>query len=305
MGPAAPRTGRSVRIDSHQHFWRYNDVEYSWISDDMQLLRRDFLPADLKPEIAAVGVTGIVSVQARQTVEETRFLLGLARENDFILGVVGWAPLIDDRVRETLESFADETKLKAYRHVLEDEPDGAFMLRPDFNAGVRAVTETGLIYDILILEKHLPQTLEFVDRHPNQVFVLDHIAKPRICDGSRELWRGRILQLARRDNVYCKISGMVTEANWLHWTEAQLRPYLDTVLDAFGPRRLMFGSDWPLCMLAAGYGRWHTCVAEYVSSLGGGEQERILGGTALEAYGLAPPEGVGSDRNRRSRRMDH
>ncbi len=275
-----------MKIDSHHHFWNYNEKEYGWMNDRMARIRRDFLPADLKREIDRAGIDGVVSVQARQTVEETRFLLAHAARHDFIRGVVGWVPLIDPQVRDAMAEFSGAEKLKGYRHVLHDEEDDRYMLREDFNAGIEAVTEANLIYDILIFEKHLPQTIQFVDRHPHQAFVVDHIAKPRIRDGYLSPWRSLLNELARRENVYCKISGMATEADWPSWTEAELKPYLDTVVEAFGPQRLMFGSDWPVCLLAVEYARWSRIVSAYVSSLTAAEQERILGGTAVEAYKL-------------------
>lgn len=275
-----------MKIDSHHHFWKYNEKEYGWMDERMARIRRDFLPADLKREIDLAGIDGVVSVQARQTVEETRFLLALAERREFIKGVVGWVPLIDPNVRGAMAEFSAQKKLKGYRHVLHDEQDDRYMMRDDFNSGVKAVTEAGLIYDVLIFEKHLPQTIEFVDRHPRQVFVVDHIAKPRIRDGYLSPWQSRINELARRENVYCKISGLATEADWQNWTEAELKPYLDTVVEAFGPKRLMFGSDWPVCLLAVEYARWSRIVTEYVASLTAAEQSRILGGTAVEAYKL-------------------
>ena len=277
-----------MTIDSHQHFWRYEPVQYHWLSEPMRSLRRDFLPEDLKPEAAAAGVAGTVSVQALQTLGETHFLLGLARSNPWILGVVGWLPLTDPRVSGTLEELACDPKLKACRHVLQDEPDDDYMLRADFNRGVRAVTAAGLAYDILVYERHLPQTLRFVDRHPDQLFILDHIGKPRIRDRSFSAWSDVIRDLARRPNVYCKVSGMATEADWGNWTETELLPYLDTVLEAFGPRRLMFGSDWPMSLVAVSYVRWCKVVSDFASRLGSGERERVLGRTAVEAYRLDP-----------------
>ena len=273
-------------IDSHHHFWRYDPVEYGWISDSMRALRRDFLPADLRREIEAAGVDGVVSVQARQSLSETRALLEFARGNDFIRGVVGWVPLVDRAVRGVLAEFAQDPLLRACRHVLQDEPDDNYMLRPDFNEGLCAVTEAGLVYDILIYERHLPPTLEFVDRHPNQVFVLDHIGKPRIRDASFDAWHEAIQDLARRPNLYCKISGMATEADWKRWSEADLAPYLDAVLDAFGPRRLMYGSDWPVCLPAVDYTRWFDIVSGFAARLSADERDRVLGGTAIEAYRL-------------------
>jgi len=275
-----------MKIDSHHHFWNYNKEDYGWMNDEMSRIRRNFLPPDLKAEIDQAGIDGVVSVQARQVIDETRFLLGLADENEFIKGVVGWVPLIDPKVRDAMAEFAGASKLKGYRHVLHDEEDDRYILRADFNLGIKAVTEAKLVYDILIFEKHLPQTLQFVDRHPNQIFVVDHIAKPRIRDGYLSPWQSLLNELAHRENVYCKISGMTTEADWKNWTEAELKPYLDTVIEAFGPKRLMFGSDWPVCLVAVEYVRWQRIVSEFVSSLTASEQARILGDTAVEAYKL-------------------
>ena len=275
-----------MKIDTHHHFWKYSEQEYGWISDQMTPIRRDFTPADLKREILAAGVDGVVSVQARQTIEETRVLLDWARQHDFIRGVVGWVPLISKSVRDDIAKFAGREELKGVRHVLQDEPDDRYMLRADFNEGIAALNESGLVYDILIFERHLPQTLQLVDRHPNQVFVLDHIAKPRIKDGYLAPWQSNIVQLAHRPNVYCKISGMATEASHLDWTEEELQPYLDTVFSAFGVKRLMFGSDWPVCLLAVSYRRWFEVVERYVSRLSRDEQDRFWSGTAVEAYKL-------------------
>jgi L-fuconolactonase len=273
-------------LDSHHHFWRYDPAEYGWINDSMAGLRRDFLPADLKPEIDAVGIEGVVSVQARQSLDETRWLLGLADQHDFIRGVVGWVPLISPSVASDLEPFAANPKLKAVRHVLQDEPDPDFMLRTDFNEGIWAIERFGLAYDILVYERQLPQTIRFVDRHPRQIFVLDHIAKPRIRDNLMAPWQENIRELARRENVYCKLSGVVTEADWQGWTIGQLHPYLETAIEAFGPRRLMFGSDWPVCLLACKYANWHRLVRDFTRLLSPDEQRRIFGETAIEAYKL-------------------
>ena len=275
-----------MAIDSHHHFWTYTTAEYGWIDDAMKVIRRDFLPADLEKEIQAAGVDGVVSVQARQTLEENRFLLEFARRHDFIRGVVGWVPLIDPNVKGVLEEFAGQRKAKAVRHVLQGEADDRYMLRDDFNRGIALLKDFGLVYDILIFERHLPQTLQFVDRHPDQVFVLDHIAKPRIADDLLSPWQSFIVELSHRPNVYCKVSGMATEADWQGWSEKQLRPYFDTVLSAFGPKRLMFGSDWPVCLLAVEYGEWHKLVTGWAAELSESEQARILGETAIEAYKL-------------------
>jgi L-fuconolactonase len=272
-------------IDSHHHFWRYSAAEYGWILDAMAVLRRDFLPVDLERETRAAGVDGVVSVQARQTVAETEWLLSMAEANPFIRGVVGWVPLADPGVGAILERLARRPKLKAVRHVVQDEPDG-FLLRDDVNRGVGLLKGLGLAYEILIFERQLPEAVAFVDRHPDQVFVLDHIAKPRIRDGALSPWRERLRELARRPNVRCKLSGVVTEADWSRWTPAGIRPYLDAALEAFGPERVMWGSDWPVCLVACGYDRWRRTAGEAVAALAPSEREAVLGGNAVEAYRL-------------------
>ncbi len=275
-----------MRIDAHHHFWRYNAAEYGWITDEMSLLRRDFLPAELEAEIAGAGIDGVVSVQARQSLAETEWLLQLADEQSFIRGVVGWIPLTAPEAGEIAARLSARRKLKGVRHVLQDEPDEFYMLRVDFNRGVAALADAGLAYDILIFDRHLPQTIRFVDRHPNQVFILDHVAKPRIRDGMFSPWRDNISNLAKRENVFCKISGMVTEADWTRWSEEDLRPYFDAVLEAFTPQRLMFGSDWPVCLLACGYRQWCEVASRAIGRLSAAEQAEIFGGAAVRAYRL-------------------
>ncbi len=274
------------RIDAHQHFWKYDAAQYAWISDNMSVIRRDFLPEDLASEMKLSGIDASIAVQAAGA-GETEWLLELANASPFLVGVVGWVPFTDPRVGSEIERLARNPKLRGLRHVIQDEPDPNYILRDDFNAGIRQVTEAGLVYDVLILERHLPPAIQFVDRHPNQLFVLDHIAKPRIKAGETSPWRENIQELARRPNVYCKISGMVTEANWTQWTPEQLRPYIETVLEAFGANRLMFGSDWPVCLVATSYKKWVRVVEDALQSLSGPEQQRIWGDTAREAYGLA------------------
>ena len=275
-----------MKIDAHHHFWWYTAAEYGWLDDAMAVIRRDFLPEHLQAEIAAAGMDGVISVQARQTEKETAWLLGLAENNEFIKGVVGWVPLVSPTVGRSLEKHCRHWKLRAVRHVVQGEPDDHFILGEEFNAGIRLLREFGLAYDILIVERQLPPTITFVDQHPQQVFVLDHIAKPRIKENLLEPWRKNIRELAKRQNVYCKISGLVTEADYRSWTEAQLRPYLDTVLEAFGPQRLMFGSDWPVCRVACHYQRWVELVGRFIAKLSADEQAYIMGVTASEAYHL-------------------
>ena len=277
----------NVGIDAHQHLWRYLSPGPAWMGQNMEVLRRDFLIDDLRAVTGEAGVTGTIVVETERTIAETEWLAQLAASNDLICGVVGWAPLTSPRSVSELERIAALPKMKAVRHPIHDEPDDQFVLRDDFNRGITELKQFDLGYDLLIFEKHLPQTIEFVDRHPNQTFILDHVAKPRIRDRVVEPWRNNIRELARRPNVYCKISGMVTEANWDTWSDEGLSPYFDTVLEAFTPKRLMFGSDWPVLTLASSYRRWVDTVRVAIAQLSADERNWILAKTAIEAYRLA------------------
>jgi L-fuconolactonase len=274
------------KIDAHHHVWRYSPAEYGWIDDRMRALRRDFLPADLEKELHAAGIAGAVTVQARQNVEETEWLLSLAGTSPFLRGVVGWAPIASEQLPADLDRLCSHKKLKGLRHAIQDEPDANYINRPDFNRGISALKGSGLVYDILIFDKHMSAAVAFVDRHPNQIFVLDHMAKPRIREGVIEPWRNHLSELARRENVYCKLSGLVTEADWAMWSEGGLLVYVEIALAAFGPRRMMVGSDWPVCLLATSYGKWFETVDRLIVSLSATEKMRILGGTATEVYRL-------------------
>lgn len=273
-------------IDAHHHLWEYNERDYFWMTGSMTSLRRNFLADELEEAMRTSGVDATVAVQARQTLAETEWLLQLAERHCFIRGVVGWVPLIDPQVEEQLERFARNPVLKSVRHVLHDEADDFYMLREDFNRGIGLLKRFNLAYDILVFERHLPQTITFVDRHPDQLFILDHIAKPLIREGKLSPWRENIAELGRRPNVYCKLSGLVTEADWKHWKADELRPYFDVVLTAFGPQRLLFGSDWPVVTLACGYRAWMDTAHEFICDLSQDEQQSILGGTAVAAYRL-------------------
>jgi L-fuconolactonase len=276
-------------IDAHHHLWRYLPPGPAWMADGMEGLRRDFLIEDLRAVTAEVSVTGTIVVETERTVEETGWLSQVAASDDLIRGVVGWAPLTSPAVVAELERIASLPKMKAIRHPIHDESDDQFVLRDDFNRGVAALKQFDLRYDILIFERHLPQTIQFVDRHPDQVFILDHVAKPRIRDRVFSPWRENIRKLARRSNVYCKVSGMVTEADWHTWSDKVVSPYIEAVVEAFTPNRLMFGSDWPVMTLASSYGRWMATIQSAIAQLSVTEKERILGGTAVEAYGLSLP----------------
>jgi len=273
-------------IDSHHHYWQYNPVEYNWIDDSMKVIRSDFLPEKLGKTIREAGIDGVISVHARQSVQETDWLLDLAYENLFIKGVVGWLPLSQDDIEVFLIKYSGEKLLKGVRHVVQGEPDPEFLLRSDFNRGISLLKKYSLVYDILVVERQLPSTIRFVDLHPDQPFVLDHIAKPLIRSNELSPWKQNIRELAQRENVSCKLSGMVTEADFNHWTPAQLLPYFDVIVEAFGPDRLMFGSDWPVCLVGTSYKGWADLVRQNISSFSLSEQANIMGGNAVRIYNL-------------------
>lgn len=275
-----------MKVDAHQHFWHYTAEDYGWIGPHMAALKQDRLPSNLAPLLKATSLDGTVAVQARQTLEETQWLLDLADQHKFIRGVVGWVDLCSHGLRSQLERFGAHPKLRGARHVVQDEPDDQFMLRDDFLRGIATLAEFDLTYDILIFPRHLPIACELARRFPDQPFVLDHMAKPPIKDGVLQPWATDIVRLAAYPKVVCKISGMITEADWQGWKPSSFQPYLDVVLEAFGPRRLMFGSDWPVCTLAGTYGKVAGIVAEYVQQLSEDEQAAIWGETARQFYGL-------------------
>ena len=275
-----------MRLDAHQHFWQYTAAEYGWIDDAMAVLRRDFLPADLKPMLAENGFDGSIAVQARQTLEETDWLLELAETNDLIHGVVGWVDLAAPDVRRDLERLAAQKKLAGVRHVVQAEPDREFLLRPEFQRGIALLDEFGLAYDLLLYPKHLGVAERLVRAFPKQRFVLDHIAKPVIRAGLLEPWASDMRALAQHANVSCKLSGMVTEARWGAWTQADFVPYLDAVLEAFGAERVMIGSDWPVCLASADYAATMGIVTEYSKQLTETERAAVMGETCARVYGV-------------------
>lgn len=275
-----------MRVDAHQHFWTYSDEEFGWINDAMAVIRRDFLPGDLLPLLDQANVDATVAVQACQSLEETDWLLKLAGEHDWIAGVVGWVPLASPQAEEVLERLSANTKFKGVRHVLQGEAD-EYMEREDFNLGLALLRRYSLTYDVLVLERQLPAAIKLVDRHPDQPFVLDHVAKPFIAAHELEPWQTHIRELARRPHVACKLSGMVTEADFKTWTMDDLRPYVETVLEEFGPKRLMFGSDWPVCTVASSYTHWVSCVHAFLGELSIDEQEMVLGRNAENFYKLS------------------
>jgi len=279
-----------MRIDSHQHFWHYSAAEYEWIDDSMSVLRRDFLPSDARREMDLAGIDACVAVQARQTLEETRWLLELADSATFIAAVVGWVDLQADDVEAQLARFAAHSKLVGVRHIVQSEPDPRFLLRPAFCRGISLVEELHLTYDILIYPRQLPAAIELVSRFPRQRFVLDHLAKPEIRTGEIREWERHIRELAEARNVWCKVSGLVTEADWTRWTAADVRPYLDVAFDCFGADRLLAGSDWPVCTVAANYGRTMSLLTDYLEHRPSSERDAVLGGNAARFWGLPAGE---------------
>ena len=284
--PGTAAIATNMRVDAHQHFWIYKPDEYGWIDDSMAALRRDFLAADLTPLLGSNGFDGSVAVQARQTLEETRWLLELADHTPTILGVVGWVDLCSAEAQSQLATFAENPKLVGIRHIVQAEPDNRFLLWPDFLRGISLLEAFDLAYDILIYTRHLPVAAEFVERFPNQRFVLDHLAKPPIRAGEIELWSNGIRRLATFPNLFCKLSGLVTECDWRHWTRAQIAPYLDVAFDAFGPERLLIGSDWPVCLVAASYAQTVNVVKTYLDSHSAETREAVLGGNAQRFWKL-------------------
>lgn len=274
-------------IDSHHHLWKYSADQYGWMNDQMSVLRRDFLAPELRQIAVESGVDGFVSVQARQVIEETQALLDIAGGEPLIRGVIGWVPLADPSVASILDRFADAPLLKGVRHVVQDEPDDRFILGSEFNRGIDQLKGRGLVYDVLIFAKQLPASIEFVDHHPDLPMVLDHIAKPTITSGKfDDQWEQDFRELAKRDNISCKFSGVVTEVRDDSWSLETIRRYWDVALEAFTPRRLMFGSDWPVCLLKTGHSQWVQMVGELASELSDQERADIFANNAIRAYHL-------------------
>jgi L-fuconolactonase len=276
-----------ARIDAHQHFWLFDPVRYSWITDDMAAIRRDFLPVDLQPILAQHRLDGCVVVQSDQSAAENEFQLANTAHHDFVKGVVGWVDLQADNVAEQLDYYRQFDKLKGFRHVLQGEPDRALMLRPAFQRGIGELYRHGFTYDLLILPDQLGYAAELAAAFPNQPFVVDHIAKPPIRAQEIDTWMRDIRALAAHENVCCKVSGMVTEADWQHWEPEDFRPYLDVVFAAFGPRRVLYGSDWPVCNVAGGYTRAISILEDYMRPFSAAEQALFWGDNAVRFYGLA------------------
>ncbi len=274
-----------MRIDSHQHFWKYNAVNHAWIDDDMKLIRKDFLPGDLAPLLKSNGFDGCVSVQADQHEGENEFLLSLAKENSYIKGIVGWVDLKGDDLNERLEYWKSHALIKGFRHVVQGEPKG-FLSDPRFVKGVNALAKFGFTYDLLVYHHQLEEALSFVSKLDDVKIVVDHIAKPSIRTGEKTHWELDMAALSTFKNVSCKISGMVTEANWRSWKKEDFFPYLDEVFESFGADRIMYGSDWPVCLVAAQYEEQLEIVSTYMNALTSHEKEMIMGGNATKFYNL-------------------
>lgn len=273
-------------IDSHQHFWKFDPVRDSWITEEMKVIQRDFAPEDIKPLLDNNNIGGCVAVQADQSDKENSFLLALAEKNDFVKGVVGWVDFQAEDVEEKLIQYSSHDKLKGFRHVLQGEKQRDFMLRPAFKNGIGKLKHFNFSYDILIFPDQLKFTLDFVRSFPDQRFVIDHIAKPYIKDKKIDEWKNDMQALANEGNVSCKISGMVTEADWKNWRKEDFKPYLDVVVESFGVKRIMYGSDWPVCLVAASYDKMFQIVKEYFSGFSNDEQQLFFGTNATQFYNL-------------------
>ncbi|TCD02769.1 amidohydrolase family protein [Pedobacter psychroterrae] len=275
-----------LKIDSHQHFWKFDAVRHSWINEEMNAIQQDFMPGDLGPLLEENGIDGCVLIQVDQTPEENDFQLQNAAQYDFIKGVVGWVDLQAEDIEDQLHELKGYEKLKGFRHILQGESDRALMLKPAFLNGISKLRDFGFTYDILIFPDQLQYAAELVSQFPDQPFVLDHIAKPDIKNQRIEGWKQGIQELAKYDNVYCKASGMVTEADWKLWKPEDFTPYLDVVFEAFGAGRVMYGTDWPVSLVAASYGQVKDLVKNYISKCSANEQELFWGGNATEFYKL-------------------
>lgn len=273
-------------IDSHNHFWKYDPLTHDWIDESMGVIRRDFLPAGFEPVLVQNGIDGTIAVQADQSEQETFFLLELGEKDSRIKGVVGWVDLRSDHIFERLKYFSQFEKLKGFRHIIQSEPDPNFMLDVKFRNGISLLSEFGYTYDLLIYPQQMGAALKLIELNPQQSFVIDHLAKPNIKAGKIDLWRDLIIQIGRHKNVMCKLSGMVTEADWQAWGETDFEQYIDVVVKAFGIDRVMFGSDWPVCLLAASYGQVKNILANYFSSFPLADRQRVFAQNAIDFYQL-------------------
>lgn len=275
-----------MRIDTHQHFWKYNPQRDAWIDESMTKIRKDFMPEDLNPHLLANNIDGCISVQANQSEDETEFLLSCAKKNDFIKGVIGWLDIRDPNLKNRLDHFSKNSKFKGLRHIVQAESDMNFMQRDDFQNGISCLKDYNLVYEILIQANQLPSAIQLGKDFPDQKFVLNHCSKPMIKSKIFEPWATHIKRLAEQKNVFCKISGLPTEADWNNWTEEDIKPYLSICVEAFGIPRVMFGSDWPVSLLACSYEKSVKLISNYIKELTISEQNKIMGENALQFYNL-------------------
>lgn len=276
-------------VDAHHHFWDPAAADYPWLTDELAIIRRPFGPADLQPLLEAAGVDATVLVQTRSSLDETRGFLRIADATTFVRGVVGWVDLTDGAVADTLAELKagpGGDRLVGIRHQVHDEPDSDWLRRPDVRRGIAAVGAAGLAYDLLVRSRELPAAIDTVQSLPDVRFVIDHLAKPPIRDGDQEHWASLIRPFGREPNVWCKVSGLVTEADWAEWRPADLRPFVDHAVDVFGARRLLFGSDWPVCLLAGTYDEVLQAARESLAGLTPTDRAAVFGDNAVEVYGL-------------------
>ena len=277
-----------MRLDAHQHFWEFtaNPDDFEWMSDDYNVLRRNFLPSDLEPLLGASGLDGCIAVQAREIVKETDFLMNLADQHAYVQGVVGWVDLCADNVEAVLDAYSEKPTLKGFRMLIHDRADPDFAISSTHARGVGFLEQHGWTYDLLLRTIHLPAALQLVDTYPNQAFVIDHIAKPHLDGSDWAAWLSGMQEMSNRSNVFCKLSGLVTEADWKHWQAADYPRFLDKVFEAFGANRCMFGSDWPVSTCATDYHSSKAVVDQWANALSADEKQAIYGGTCAHFYGI-------------------
>mgnify|MGYP006083112983 FL=1 len=273
-------------IDSHQHFWKYNPSRHNWINDNMSVIRKDFMPSDLKTIYVENNIDGCIAIQVDQTINETNFLLNLAKENTFIKGVVGWIELRAPNINEVLNHYSNFEQIKGFRHIVQGENDNKFLLRSEFLRGISYLEKYNYVYDILIFPNQLEMALEFVKKFPNNKFVIDHIAKPNIKDNLYREWAKLMSKISNYENVFCKMSGMITEADYKLWTPDQITPYMDLVLKSFGSKRILFGSDWPVCLVAGSYKKVKELVVNFIEKLSENEKANVMGKNAINLYNI-------------------
>jgi L-fuconolactonase len=272
-------------IDAHVHFWEYNKLKDAWITDEMKVLQSDFLPRNLQPILEENKINGIIAVQADQSENETRFLLELANENPMIKGIVGWVDLQNENLENKLLYYSKHSIIKGFRHIVQSEPDG-FLQNKRFRNGIKILRDFGFTYDILIYENQLKETIGFVNKFPDQKFIIDHCGKPSIKNNQIKEWENLMNELAGNKNIYCKLSGLITEAKWKGWNEKDFYPYLDVVFESFGTNRLLFGSDWPVMLLSGTYTKWKSLLENYMNDLSQKEKQKVFSENAIQFYNL-------------------